>query len=209
MTTVWDSLSDLQRSALRELVNIGVGHAATALSTMIGHPIHMSVPTVVACGLESLPEQFVEGPEALSVAVHMPIESEIGGAATFVFPWSGAQSIWRTLIGRDVQGVEDIDELAGSVLLEIGNILIGNYLNAIASFTNTEMHATPTAASVDSAAAILGSIAVEAELTNSEALLIETNLSADDWAWGGHFLFIPGEDGLNRLLEGLGLGEVA
>ena len=40
------SLKALQLDALREVANIGAGHAATALSQMIGETIMISVPTI-------------------------------------------------------------------------------------------------------------------------------------------------------------------
>ena len=40
--------SDLQLDALRELANIGSGTAATALSSMLGRPVDVSVPSARA-----------------------------------------------------------------------------------------------------------------------------------------------------------------
>ena len=52
------SLKALQLDALREVANIGAGHAATALSQMINSPIMISVPTINVTRLEEVPPQI-------------------------------------------------------------------------------------------------------------------------------------------------------
>jgi chemotaxis protein CheC len=49
-------LSDLERDALREVANIGAGHAATALSQMTSRKIMISVPEVSVRRLEEVAE---------------------------------------------------------------------------------------------------------------------------------------------------------
>ena len=53
-TPIYDirSLKAIQRDALKEVANIGAGHAATALSQMIGGTIMISVPTINISRLE-------------------------------------------------------------------------------------------------------------------------------------------------------------
>ncbi len=52
------SLKAIQIDALREVANIGAGHAATALSQMIGDTIMISVPTINIARLEDVPPQI-------------------------------------------------------------------------------------------------------------------------------------------------------
>ena len=49
------SLKPNQLDALREVANIGAGHAATALSQMIGETIMISVPMINIARLEEVP----------------------------------------------------------------------------------------------------------------------------------------------------------
>jgi chemotaxis protein CheC len=57
------TLKALQLDALREVANIGAGHAATALSQMIGQTIMISVPTINMAKLEDVPSQVDEDDE--------------------------------------------------------------------------------------------------------------------------------------------------
>lgn len=49
------SLKPMQLDALREVANIGAGHAATALSQMTGQTIMIAVPTINITPLEEVP----------------------------------------------------------------------------------------------------------------------------------------------------------
>ena len=46
-----ETYSEMQLDALRELANIGSGTAATALSSMVGGPVDVSVPSALALPL--------------------------------------------------------------------------------------------------------------------------------------------------------------
>jgi hypothetical protein len=52
------SLQPMQVDALREVANIGAGHAATALSQMTGQTIMISVPQINVAPLEEVPPQL-------------------------------------------------------------------------------------------------------------------------------------------------------
>lgn len=66
------SLKALQLDALREVANIGAGHAATALSQMINSTIMISVPTINVSRLEDVPPQISEPEEPVAaVLMHM------------------------------------------------------------------------------------------------------------------------------------------
>src|SRR6266513_3369971 len=75
-------LSTARLDALREVANIGAGHAATALSTLTGTRIMISVPMVNIVP----PGDFVPeiSPGAEIVAVQMAMSGEIAGQTVFL-----------------------------------------------------------------------------------------------------------------------------
>ena len=79
------SLKALQLDALREVANIGAGHAATALSQMIGSTIMISVPTINVSRLEEVPPQ-ISAPEEPVAAVLMHMLGDLTGRTLLVFP---------------------------------------------------------------------------------------------------------------------------
>src|SRR4249920_1185001 len=85
-------LKALQLDALREVANIGAGHAATALSQMTGQRIMISVPRVNVAPLEDVPNQITE-PEEPVAAVLMRMMGDLTGMTLLVFPQSSALQI--------------------------------------------------------------------------------------------------------------------
>ena len=78
------SLKALQLDALREVANIGAGHAATALSQMINSTIMISVPTINVSRLEEVPPQ-ISGPEEPVAAVLMHMLGDLTGRTAYAF----------------------------------------------------------------------------------------------------------------------------
>ena len=64
------TLKALQLDALREVANIGAGHAATALSQMINSTIMISVPTINVSRLEEVPPQVSAPEEPVAAVLH-------------------------------------------------------------------------------------------------------------------------------------------
>ena len=63
------TLKALQVDALREVANIGAGHAATALSQMVGGPIMISVPTANVARIEDIPPQVSPDDEPVAAVL--------------------------------------------------------------------------------------------------------------------------------------------
>src|SRR5437762_13730848 len=83
------SLKALQLDALKEVANIGAGHAATALSQMIGGTIMSSVPTINFSCLDEIPPQVAEPDEPVP-AVLMHMLGDLTGRTIRAFPPSPA-----------------------------------------------------------------------------------------------------------------------
>ncbi len=80
-----DALSDLQIDALRELGSVGAGHAATALSQIVGTPVDISVPEARTVAVSEVPMIF-DGPETLVGAVFSRLLGEVEGGLIFLAP---------------------------------------------------------------------------------------------------------------------------
>ncbi len=202
-------LGILEESAFKELSNIGLGHAVTALSQLTGRSFNMSVPNIKAVGLDSL-GSLMGDPDDVTVGIYMPVDGDIGGHMAFLFPWQSACNLWNMLLGESPSSVAEISELHASAILEVGNIINSSFLNAISDMSGLALHATPPLVSVDSCAAIASSVTVEAELSDTIALSIETSIfESEQNSTHGYFLCIPTVEGLDLLFRQLGIQEAA
>lgn len=202
------SLGLMELSVVRELTNIGLGHATTSLSEMTGRSFTINVPDVESLSLERIPE-LLGGGEAYAAGIYMPIEGDVTGHIAFLLPWPSVQSLWKMLLGTEPRDPSEISEMDASALLEIGNIINGSFLSAIADMTNLSMHATPPYLAIEMSAAILDAIVVEASSKDHLALAIRTNITDAEGSLEGFFVYIPSIGGLKHLFASLGIAEAA
>src|SRR3954454_9396250 len=94
------TLKAIQLDALREVANIGAGHAATALSQMVGETIMISVPTINVARLEEIPPQ-VAAPDEPVAAVLMHMLGDLTGRTLLVFPRRTAMRLAALLLRNE------------------------------------------------------------------------------------------------------------
>ena len=142
------SLKPVQVDALREVANIGAGHAATALSQMTGSTIMISVPTITIAKLEDVPPQ-ISGPEEPVAAVLMHMMGDLTGRTLLVFPNPTAVRLSELMLRRPKGSSNGLGELEQSAIKEAGNILSGAYMNALSDFMGLMLLPSPPSLAVD------------------------------------------------------------
>lgn len=196
------------QSVVRELANIGLGHATTALANLTMRAFNMLVPRVESVPLEQIP-YLLGGEESMAVGIYMPISGATGGHIAFMLDWRSAQSLWKMLLGAAPETPDTISDLDASALLEVGNIINSSFLSAISDMTDLSLESTPPAMSVDFSIAILSTVVNEAAMQDSVALSIQTVIHDYENSFDGYFLFIPTVGGLQTVFGKLGIAEAA
>lgn len=198
------TLTELHKDALREVANIGTGHAVTSLGAMTGEDFTMSVPAVGIVAMEAF-ETVVGDPEALAAGVYMPVQGDACGHVAFLFPYGCACGLADMLLGQPRGTTVELDEMELSALTEVGNVLVSSFLNAISEMTGLFLPASPPGIAVDMTGAILESIASASTDLGDHALTIMTRLSDCEHPVEGVFVFIPEPQSLPTLFSALGL----
>ncbi|TJY43169.1 chemotaxis protein CheC [Cohnella pontilimi] len=191
---------------LREVGNIGSGHAATALSTLMDRPVDMAVPTVSLLPFESIAER-VGGPEELVIAVFFRVEGPAPGNMFFILhPRSARRLLARFEVLKGSEGDEyTYSELELSALCEIGNILAGSYLSSLGDLTGLYMSPSVPSIAFDMAGAILSFGLLQFGVMGDEALLIDTTLVEGGQKTEGQFFLIPDPESFDKLFRALGV----
>ena len=127
-------LKHIELDALREIANIGAGHAATALSGMTSSHVSIGVPSVTLARRTAIAE--IVGRDMPMIITRIRAEGAFDGGLVVAFTEPAAQQLTDVLLGRTSVGHEWFDSLASSALLEVGNVLGAAYLNALASLTS-------------------------------------------------------------------------
>src|SRR4051812_42379673 len=121
-------LKESQLDAMREVANIGAGHAATALSGMTNRTIMITVPRVYVRPLEEACD-LVGTPDAVIAAILMHMMGDLTGRAMVLFPERAAHTLCDFLFRRSPGATTQFGEMEQSGLKEAGNILASAYLN--------------------------------------------------------------------------------
>ena len=133
--------SEIQRSALLEIANIGSGNAATALSQLLGKPVEITYAEALLATLAEAADK-IGAAAAPSAVVDTPVADD-GGKVLLLFP-DGAGEQLCELFGTRLD-----DEMGRSALREVGNILASSYLNAVVEMTGMELAPRPPTIEVD------------------------------------------------------------
>ena len=196
------SLKAIQLDALREVANIGAGHAATALSTMTGGTIMISVPTINVARLEEVPPQ-VSGPEEPVAAVLMNMLGDLTGRTLLVFPKPTALRLSELMLRRGKGSSTDLGELEQSAIKEAGNILSGAYMNALSEFMGLMLLPSPPSLAVDMSSAVLSTAYLQFGTDRDFVFCVESEFYMKDLDehLRGFFLLLPDAASLHAILR--------
>jgi chemotaxis protein CheC len=189
--------TEMQQSALAEVANIGSGHAATALSALVGRPVDVgysqALLTVLARALDELGE-----PMNRSALVDTPIMGDQGNML-LVFPEDSAEQLCQML------GTSMTEEIGRTALQEVGNILSASYLNAIVEMTGIALEPEPPRVEVDLLGRMISNSGAGGGRPNDPTVLMRSYLTVEGSTTRFSFLFVPQIKSVQLLLERLGV----
>ena len=191
-------LTDSQKDALTELINIGYARAAGALSQLTGYRIKLEVPKVaIHCidEMTGLLQGVVKGEVA---TVNQVFSGPVSGNALLVLDDNAALLLTRLLTGEEASS-KSMDSAAREVITEVGNIVLnaclgvfGNLLRVQVSFSVPRLH-------VESVEQVFNSVTIsDREL--QYALMIHTRFYVKEENVSGYLVIVLGVTSLDRLL---------
>ncbi|HEX6058108.1 MAG TPA: chemotaxis protein CheC [Gemmatimonadaceae bacterium] len=196
------SLKPIQLDALREVANIGAGHAATALSTMTGGTIMITVPTINVARLEDVPPQ-ISAPEEPVAAVLMHMLGDLTGRTLLVFPKPTALRLSELMLRRPQGSSKELGDLEQSAIKEAGNILSGAYMNALSDFMGLMLLPSPPSLAVDMSTAVLTTAYLQFGSDKDFVFCVESQfyMKEVDEYLRGFFLLLPDFASLQAILR--------
>ena len=193
------TFTELELDALRELANIGSGNAATALSSMIGRSIDVSVPNTLALPLADVVDE-IGSPDSSATGVVLPIVGDLEAVVLMLFTTRDEEMLCSLL------GVEAGTDLGRSALGEVGNIIGTAYVNALAAVTGLEVEPAPPQTATDMLGAIVETVIAQSAAQHDLALLLDSDLVVENEACSFSFVLVPTAESVGELLRRLGLG---
>jgi chemotaxis protein CheC len=192
--------SEIQLDALREVANIGCGHAANALAQLVGgHRVDLSVPRALVMSAAEVAEQL--GGDEPVVSAKFGIRGELRGVMLFVMPPEDSTVLGAVLLGQVSGGVE-----MESALSEAANIVASACLSAIGTLTRWKLMPTlPTLQRGPAREVVLGAVR-ETEGEARRVVVLETRFSAEFTSpVSGQMLLVLERESSRALLQRLGV----
>ena len=118
--------------AVREIINIGIGDTAAALSDLINERVIIRVPDVHILGTNEVPDFINKEIKSLGVYIAQGFHGTIKGKAILFYTKESSISLIKNLTG-DSLNLDILSERGMSILQEIGNILLVSCISTISN----------------------------------------------------------------------------
>lgn len=200
----FDELNGLELDTIREIGSIGTGNAATALSGMLGCEVRITLPEVRIMGYNEAID-WIGGPETITAGVLVRLSGEINGIMLSVQHLKFVNLVLEHLVQRRVADYSELADLEQSALIEVGNIMISTFVNALSELAGITVSLTVPSFAVDMQGAILSVPMVEFGGQSDYIMTIGADFICDQNVIPCRLLLSPDILSLNFLLKKLGV----
>ena len=135
----------------------------------------------------------------------MKLSGDVGGIMLSVQKLELVNIVLETMLGESVTSYEGLNELARSAMVEIGNIMISTFINALSGLADLNIKLTVPAFAVDMQGAILTVPMAEYGGMSDYLMAIGGNFVCDGKEVPCHVLLSPDLRSLDFLLRKLGV----
>lgn len=188
-----------QKDALTELINIGYGRAAGAMSELTGFRISLEVPQVTMHDIRSISPLLEKSIGSDVVGVNQVFSGPISGNALLLLDNKAAIALSRLLSdGRSAPGT--LDASAKETIIEVGNILLNACLGVFGNLLNVQITFSVPRLHIETIPRVLHSVSTQTEEAIKYALMVHTEFNVKTEDVVGYLVIILGIASLDRLL---------
>ena len=192
-------LSPAQEDALKELLNIGFGRAASALSQLTGHRVLLEVPAVSIHPLTELKNALGAVVTDEIASVHQMFSGSVAGDALLILNHQAA-GILKQLLTDEPPLPLHVDASAREVLTEVGNILLNACLGTFGNLLEVQVTFSIPHLDLDTLQSVLQSLLVNREGMRY-GLLVHAGFRLRDAEVTGYLVIVLSVASLDRLIK--------
>lgn len=195
-------LSLAHKDAITELINIGYGRAAGALSELTGYRIALEVPQVGVYEIETIGPTLEEilGPSVASV--NQAFSGPVRGNALLLLDEPSAL-ILSQLLSEDRSSATHLDSNAREIITEVGNILLNACLGVFGNLLHIHVNFSVPRFQIENVTRLLEFISHQSGEKLRYGLLIHTRFSVKQGDVTGYMVIVLGIASLERLMHEL------
>ncbi|MBD5162070.1 MAG: chemotaxis protein CheC [Oscillibacter sp.] len=202
----FDQLTSMELDTLREIGNIGTGNAATALGELLNREVRITMAEVRIMEYNEAID-WIGGPEVVTAGVLVGMGGHMSGVVLSVQQLEFINLVLEAILGTRVGDYSELDEMHQSALIEVGNILMSTFINALSGLSGISVNLTVPAFTVDMQGAILTVPMAMYGGTSDYLMTIGGDFVCDNKRVPCHLLLSPDVRSLNFLLAKLGVAE--
>ena len=193
------TLSAPQQDALKELLNIGFGRAASSLSQLTGHRVLLDVPAVSIHPIAEIRSALGSVIQEDVASVHQIFSGPVAGDALLILDHAGAGVLKQLLTDEQPLPLQ-IDASGREVLTEVGNILLNACLGTFGNLLDVQVSFSIPHLSLDTLQSVLQSLLVNREGMRY-GLLVHAGFRLRDAEVTGFLIIVLSVASLDRLLR--------
>ncbi|MCH8044398.1 MAG: hypothetical protein IID44_11835 [Planctomycetes bacterium] len=196
-------LNEYELDALTEVINVGVGRAASSLSEITDSTVKLAVPNIYVCGTPEFSEIATTLNLGFSTSVQQAFEGDLSGRALLAFSSGNAFELAR-LVGGIQTSDTDMDAELSGIVAEIGNIVLNAVLGSIANFLDCRLsYQLPQLCTKSEFSKIILQCSEDAQNSRSLALLADTAITVASHDLSGSLLVLFETDDIVVMLSAL------
>ena len=200
----YDEMKGLGLDLIREIGSIGTGNSATALSSMLGKSVRMTLPDVQILGYNEA-IQFLGDPEEIVAAILVKMTGEINGLMLFILKLDFINEVLSSVLQKEIEDYYQLNVLETSALEEIGNIIISSYVSAMSTLSEVTINLSVPDIAVNMLGGILSVPMVEFGYQTDKMMMISGQFVIGGKVLHSDLLMMPDIESLNFLMEKLGI----
>ncbi len=194
-------LTEGQKDSLAELINIGYGRAAAALSELTGYRITLEAPRVAMYAIDEVGSMLSGVVDGEVASVNQVFSGPISGNALLLLDQRAAL-VLSQLLTNETPAIDGFDANAREVITEVGNIVLNACLGVFGNMLHIDVSFAVPRMRVDGVRSVLRSITIGAEELQY-ALMIHTRFHLRESNVAGYLVIILGITSLDQLLAEL------
>ena len=192
-------LTAAQEDALKELLNIGFGRAASSLSQLTGHRVLLDVPAVSIHALADLKNALASVVHDEVASVHQIFSGQVAGDALLILNHQAAAVLKQLLTDEPALPLQ-VDASAREVLTEVGNILLNACLGTFGNLLDVKVSFSIPHLDLNTLQSVLESLLVNREGMRY-GLLVHAGFRLRDTEVTGYLVIVLSVASLDRLIR--------
>jgi chemotaxis protein CheC len=192
-------LTQHQRDALIELLNIGFGRAGASLSELTGHRVLLEVPQVSVHPIAELNKALRTVVTDQVATVHQIFSGPVAGDALLILDHEAA-GVLKELLTNEPQLPLPIDASAREVLTEVGNILLNACLGTFGNILKVQVSFSVPSLNLDTLHEVMQSLLINREGLRY-ALVVHAGFTLRHTEVTGYLVIVLSVASLDRLIR--------